>query len=166
MTGRLNRHGTVIDTLFVLMLFCVFAVSVLFVLLSGAGVYRDTAEVIDDRYEKRVCVSYLSSKMRHYDTEGGLSIGKLGDTQALILTENYMDEIYITYIYYYDGYICELYTGVKSSLRESAGERIIPARGLEFDVNESDMAILKILYNDDTFDTIYTYINSGGGISK
>ena len=165
MTGRINRHGTIVDTIFVLMLFCVFAISVLFVLLSGAGVYRDTAEIINDRYEKRVCVSYLTSKLRHYDTEDGISVGKIGDTEALVLTENFLGEEYVTYIYFYNGYICELYTGARGDIKESMGEKIIPASGLAFSVN-ARLVSVELQYSDGSENVIYTYINSAGGIAK
>ena len=82
------------DTAFVLALFAVFTVSVLFVLLSGAGVYKATAASVSDSYGARTAEAYISSKVRHSDalddgSEPLVAIRNFEDITALALYEEY-----------------------------------------------------------------------------
>ena len=49
--SRENQH--MIDILFVLSLFCVFAVSSVVIILFGAHIYRSTVSQMDDNYTAR-----------------------------------------------------------------------------------------------------------------
>ena len=77
------NHST--DTLFVLALFCIFAASVLSVLLAGASAYQDIADRMESQYAERTCLSYLDAKIRHYDESGMVSVESFGGQSALAL---------------------------------------------------------------------------------
>ena len=64
---KIQTENHTINTIFVLVLFCVFAVAVLLVLLAGTGAYQDIADRMERQYEERTCLSYLDAKVRHYD---------------------------------------------------------------------------------------------------
>ncbi|MDR1194551.1 MAG: DUF4860 domain-containing protein [Peptococcaceae bacterium] len=128
---RTNKHR--VDVVFALALFCAFAASILMVLITGANVYRDVAATMEGNYEERTCLSYIGAKLRHFDSEGGVSVGRLGDTTALLLSERIDGAEFVTYIYYDDGYAKELFTEMGAELPPEAGLNIIPARSLEFE---------------------------------
>ena len=133
MTGR--RFGSdrlTIDAAVVFALFAVFTVAVLLVLLLGAGVYRSTAAGISDSYSERTAEAYLISKVRHADATGAdgsplVKVARFGDTDTLALYEEYGGVRDVTYIYWRDGWLCELYAGADDALDPSLGERIIAA---------------------------------------
>ena len=52
-----KRTSYTVDTVFVLVLFAVFAITVLFVLIAGAGVYKNTQALMKERYEERTCTA-------------------------------------------------------------------------------------------------------------
>ena len=54
--SRENQH--MIDILFVLSLFCVFAVSSVVIILFGAHIYRSTVSQMDDNYTARTSIAY------------------------------------------------------------------------------------------------------------
>ena len=125
-----RRHS--VDIIFALALFCVFAASVLLVLMNGAGVYRGVAERLEQYYEERSCLSYLSTKIHHFDTAGAVSLTAYGDGEALLLTEVIDGCEYGTVIYTHEGMIMELFTETPISFGPEAGSRILPAAGLHF----------------------------------
>ena len=128
MNGRRNHS---IDVVFVLVLFCTFAISVLMVLMVGASSYNDVTDSMTANYEDRTGVGYIAEKVRHYDADGGVDVGSFDGQNALILNENIDGEQYATYIYCYDGFIRELFTEAGNDLPPEAGEEIIQAEDFQ-----------------------------------
>lgn len=98
-----------IDLLFPLALFCAFAVTSLLVVVVGADVYRRTTDEMDRNFALRTPLAYLSQAVHRTDLAGGISIGRFGDGQALILSETVNGEEYRTYLYCRGGNLCELF---------------------------------------------------------
>lgn len=104
----------IVDVLFVLALFGLFAVSALILVTIGANVYKRTVDDMSINYETRTSVSYIAEKIRQNDTlslstEGGISITELSGEPALLLEQDINGEAFCTYLYYYDGYLKELF---------------------------------------------------------
>lgn len=112
------------DLIFVLSLFGVFAVSALLAVLIGANVFRSSAEHFRHTSTTRTALAYLTEKVRQNDTVGGISIGKIEGTDALILHSTYNDKTYDTYIYAYDGNLQELFVSSSASPQRKAGQVI------------------------------------------
>ena len=121
-----------VDTVFTLILFGVFAVSVLLVLLAGAGVYQDIAARMERQYEERTCLSYLDAKVRHYDAAGQVVVEMLDECQALALYEEIEGVRYKTLIYCYDGYVRELFFEDGLAFQAEDGQRVLLAQDLSF----------------------------------
>lgn len=134
----------ILDSLIMAALFCFFIVSVVFVLLSGINVYRSTSDAMNERFENRTLLSYLTVKIKHYDSTDCISLGHVGDIDALVLTESYGSEIYKTYIYCYKGNVCELFIGESVTPIADAGEKIITAEKLEFEIIMP--SLVKVIY--------------------
>lgn len=104
----------IVDILFVLALFGVFAVSALVLVTIGADVYQHTVQDMNRNYETRTAVSYLTEKVRQndiYSEDGnsGIRLTTLDDAPALMLTQSYDDTEYCTYLYLHEGYLKELF---------------------------------------------------------
>lgn len=102
-----NRH--IVDVLFVLALFCVFAVSALVLVIIGAGVYQKTVNDMNLNYSSRTAFSYVTEKIRQNDTASSISIGSILGEDAIILTQEIEGEEYSTYLYEYEGCLMELF---------------------------------------------------------
>ncbi len=130
---RKNPRHT-IDILFALALFCAFAASVLLVLMTGAGVYQNTIRVSKERFEERVCVSYIATKIRHTNTLNAVSIKDFGDGKALVLSETIEDIPYSTYIYTIDGNVRELFCETNLEMPpDESDPRIATVEFLDFE---------------------------------
>ena len=71
--GQTRRHG--LDSVFVLLLFGVFACCLMLVLLTGARSYKSVADRGEVAYEQRICTQYIATKVRHNDYSGGVTVG-------------------------------------------------------------------------------------------
>ena len=118
-----NKH--MVDILFVISLFCVFAFSALMLVIIGADVYKKTVSHMDENYATRTAYAYLSEKIRQNDHTDSVSVTTFGDSDALVLTETVSGTDYYTYLYLYDGSIRELFSDTPKSLGPSAGRSIM-----------------------------------------
>ena len=119
-----QRH--IVDILFVLVLFCVFALSALMLVLIGSNVYRKTVRNMDDNYNTRTSLAYVTEKIHQFDETDAIEIGTLDSQNALILKTNTENQQYYTYIYMYNGYLKELFVSADSHLAPDAGQNILP----------------------------------------
>lgn len=103
-----KRHT--VDVLFVITLFCVFAISVIMATSLGANVYKNIVDDMEGNYNTRTSYTYIINKVHQSDREGLVSVGSYEGVDALIISEEIDNIIYNTYLYYYDGHLRELFT--------------------------------------------------------
>ncbi|MBQ0136226.1 MAG: DUF4860 domain-containing protein [Oscillospiraceae bacterium] len=158
-----KRTGYTVDSIFVLVLFAVFAVTVLFVLMSGAGVYKDTQSVMTERYQERTALSYITAKVNHYDSKDKIYVTEIDGAQALAIDELMGGTDYTTYIYCYEGSIMEIMVEKGQEFELKDGLDIIEAKSLEFDVSENLIKITCVGENGTTaFATLHVESQLGG----
>ena len=119
-----------IDTLFVLMIFCVFAISMLMVLMLGASIYKNMTEISRDGYDERTTLSYFWTKIKNGDEDGLVYLGDFQGLPALCLAEVYGDTRYLTMIYRYGDKVYELFTEEGVQLDPEDGTPVIGAEDL------------------------------------
>lgn len=95
---RLKRRH-MIDFLFPIALFFVFALSALALILLAAGIYESTTENSSLQYTSRTGLAYISEKIHQNDENGAVYLGNIDGYDALVLEQEYGDERYHTYIY-------------------------------------------------------------------
>jgi len=98
-----------IDTVFVLVIFCIFAGSVMLVIMLGGGAYANINEIANENRDERILLSYIRTKIRNTDTAGAVSVGEFHGINALFLQENIGGRDFITKIYLYNGAVHELF---------------------------------------------------------
>lgn len=114
------RHRHVIDLIFPIALFFVFAASSLSVLILAADVYTSTTERLSVNDENRTVLSYLSEKIRQNDAGGAIRSVSIDGIDCLALSADYNGTACTTYIYVYDGVLKELFIndGIPIPLKE------------------------------------------------
>ena len=125
-------RGQRIDTVFVLIVFCVFAVSVLTVLMLGARTYSHITGLTREESAERTVLSYIWTKVRNGDEAGSVSAGDFHGLQALRIDEEFDGIRYRTVIYHYDGWVLELFSEEGLEFYPEDGVRIIAATDLGF----------------------------------
>jgi len=114
-----------IDILFVISLFAVFALSVIMLTGTGAKVYERIVNNMELNYNQRTSFSYLVNKIHQSDEEGKITVGTYSGCDAIIISEEIDNVIYCTYLYYYDGYLKELFIRESQSIKPEYGTNIL-----------------------------------------
>ncbi len=142
--NKTGKHH--MDTLFTLLLFGVFAACVLFVLLTGANVYRDLTLRDQAAYAHRTCAQYIAAKVRQAPSPDAVRVEEFGG-DALVLSQDIDGWEYLTRIYCYDGWLRELFAQADGELAPQDGEKIIEAQGLELELADG---VLSVYVTDST----------------
>lgn len=132
MQQRVDRKGQAVSTLFTMLLFLVFVLCALFTVLTGGKVYENISARMEDNYTGSVALQYIANKVRQGDQEDAVRVLDVEGTQVLELSQDIEGYEYISWIYYYDGSIRELFTSADSGLGLSDGIEIMECEGLSF----------------------------------
>ena len=116
----------------------IFSVCILFVLLFGAKLYKQTIDNDSDNFYTRTLNQYLSTKIHQSDSEGTIFISDFDDTSpknqgnTFFFVENYDGIEYYTRIYCYNGYLYELFSIADDTFSMEDGIAIMPLNDLYF----------------------------------
>jgi len=157
-----NRRSTKIDSVFVIALFTMFAVTAFLLILIGAKQYQHTADTMDANYESRTISSYLTEKIRQSDSQGQISIVELENHSALALETVENDVTYITYIYYYDNALREIVVNDSSVFSLGTGQEIIKTGGFETELVDDDLLKITITTTNEEKQTLFLSLHSTG----
>ena len=134
---KFPKHN--IEGVFILLLFAVFAVTIVAVLALGANSYKNLVKRDDDAYNKRIITSYVTARIRDNDVSGAVATGgfakpeKPDGVDTLHLYQTIEGQKFDLRIYYYNGYIYELFTTADNEIEPEAGNPIMEAEGLSFE---------------------------------
>ena len=127
------RGNSRIDTIFVLIIFCVFAISVLLVLMLSAEMYKKMTDISREGYDDRTGLSYIWTKVKNNDNAGKIHIGDFNGVPALCFDEEFSGVTYTTRVYFYDGWVRELFSEADIDFLLEDGSQIIEIDDLEFE---------------------------------
>lgn len=124
-----NQLGSVL----VLLVFAIFVASVLLVLLTGADAVQKLNERDQSSYDRRTVVQYITTRIRQGDQRDMVEVREMEGRSVLTLKERIEDVDYETYVYCYDGYLCELFVEAGLEMDLEFGEWILPLQELTFE---------------------------------
>lgn len=150
-----GRH--MIDLLFVLSLFCVFAVSSVVLILFGADIYNKTVSSMNNNYASRTSVAYITEKVRQSDIYDSVRIDDSLGYKRLLMARNINGMEYATSLYEYNGYLYELFARTDIELPIDAGQQVIALTSLDFEFVSDNL--LKVRYFDEADEETELYIN-------
>jgi len=161
-TEQKHNYGTIL----LLLLCAIFAALILMVLLLGAKSYKTVAAMDSEAFGKRTCDQYIAAKIRHFDSSANVYTGSFSsgspEVSTLFLAQNIEGEKYVTQIYWYDGYVYELFSAADSGLRPEDGNKIMKSNGLGFEQKDNFITI-KSDNTDGSRSELSVYVRSGGG---
>ena len=139
-----RRH--MIDLLFPVALFFVFALSALTLILLSAGIYRSTTENSSLNYTSRTGLSYISEKIHQSDSGGRIFPGDFDGCKALVMEQSFGGDNYLTYIYAYDGTLRELFIREGIQAKASDGKALLAIH--DFTIEQVSEDLLKFSCSD------------------
>ena len=128
MRERSNRQS--ITTLAALLLLGVFGVSILSVLLTGAGTYRRLVQRHQLSYDRRTCAQYVAARVRQAPSPDAVVLSRFGSSDALVIREDVDGTVYLTRVYCHDGWLMELFAAADGDFAPEDGQKLLPADSL------------------------------------
>ena len=104
-------------------------------------------------------MQYLATRVRQGDVAGGVSVRPFGEGNALALPAG---EGYVTWVYWHDGWLMELYTLEDSGLSPEDGARIMPLAGLSLSLKDG-LLTAELADGAGETDTLLLSLRGGGG---
>ena len=150
---RLEPNARKTDTVIVMLLYFLFAVTAFILILIGIKQYNHTTKSINDNYQIRTTSSYITEKIRQHDGGFGISVTSINTSSgapvsAIAFSEMIENKLYTTYIYFYDGYLRELFINNDSVYTIESGQPIVELQN--FIVNTE---------NNNSFSVLFTSTN-------
>ncbi|MDR0425202.1 MAG: DUF4860 domain-containing protein [Clostridiales Family XIII bacterium] len=137
-----RRH--IVDILIVLALFGAYAAGALLLSAIGADVYKGAAKNMQENYDMRTGALYIAEKLRQSDVAGCVRMGKVSGADAVVLMDSRPGMGYETWIYVHDGDLCEITAPPGAEVQFSAGQAIMPMRGMELELVSGRMLRIKL----------------------
>lgn len=129
MNQKSGRNSS-IEIVFPVVLFLVFTLSALFIILFAARTYQHIVKESAEQYDSSTSAAYLVQKIHAGDSMYNISLCNIEGTDGIRLHQYIEDQPFVTYIYVYDGYLRELFTGEDNdTVSLSAGTPLFAARG-------------------------------------
>ena len=162
---KTNTKKQHISSVLTLLLLAVFALCLLMVLLTGAGVYQRTVERDQIGYEERTLRQYLASRVRQTDCIDSVMVSSFiyeEGEDTLSLVQNFDGDVYLTRIYVHDGYLRELFCAREDEFLPEDGEKVLSAQSVNFSFDEERRLLTAELCGADGEDSMVSlYLRSG-----
>lgn len=149
-----------ISSVSVTVIVCIFAVSILGTLLFGVSIYKNVQNTSSNSYDSRVCVGYITSKIRAADVEDMVYVTTFNDLPALCIDDVIEDSTYHTMVYAYDGKLREINYPDGLQFNPEDGEEITDVVALDFS-QRGHVITVKFKDSEGTVTTGTVYVRSG-----
>lgn len=157
-----NRHVVesrhIVDTLFVLTLFAVFAVCSMLLIVFGANIYQKTIDNMEEHFNISTSVTYITEKLRQSDDSGAIEVVDFGDSDAFRISSTIDDTDYYTYIYMDNGYLKELHVKADKDLGPKAGQKLLPVT--HFEISEQSDGLFSYMITDSNNSTMIMKVST------
>lgn len=153
-----------ISGLAAMVLLGVFAAGILTVLLGGASAYQRLTARDAQTYDSRTCVQYLATKVRQAPAPDCVVLSDFGEEDSLLIRETINGAEYWTQVYYYDGWLMELFTAADAGLAPEDGERILPIQSFSAD-RSANLLQLQIVNANGTENAFALALRGGEGVA-
>ena len=140
--------------------FVLFAISILFVLLNGAGVYRRLTQRDQYSYDSRTCAQYVATKMRQAPSTAAISTDTFGTVDSLRISQDIEGLEFVTRIYCYENWLMEIFTLADGDFFPEDGEKILPLSSLSV---SQDGSVFSFILTDTEGNTQHLTISARGG---
>ena len=125
--ARRNNTQHSMQGVFIFVLLGLFALMSTLMVLLGAQMYRSTVEHSEYNNSSRILGAYVRSMVRSMDRADAVKVEDLDGVKALSFQETYDDEVYVTWIYQYEGKLYEQFTDLTDDFSPARGTEICPA---------------------------------------
>lgn len=153
-----NERKHTVDILFVITLFCVFAISVVMLTGIGGKVYQNIVDDMTDNYNSRTSISYVLGKLHQYDSAGMISIR---DESTVRIREMIGEDMYCTYLYFENGKLYEMFTHDGAEFDRSLGNEILELKGFKASEVTDTLLRFDLTMPNGKTEVLFVHLRSG-----
>ena len=151
------------DIIFVLILFLIYAGCALSLSVVGINNYSRTVEALQEGFNERSGILYISQKVQQSDVGGGVRLDSYQGNDALVLIEQVTGTGFETWIFIQDGYLCEQMIASGSAIIPQQVQRIMPMKALRLKLSEDNLLNISVTTETDTVNVTNLALRSSGG---
>lgn len=129
---RLKQKNHSITSLFSFLLLLTFCLFALLLVGMGSAVYLNGTEHLNENYTSRTAIAYVSEKVRQHDRSGDIFVTEVEEFPAIAFCETVEGAPFITYVYFYDGVLCELFVRSDVTPLADMGSRLVELEEFTF----------------------------------
>lgn len=155
---RYKEEQHSIDFIFVLLLFCVFSLSILSVVYIGSHIYTSTTQTMEMNYNQNTVMEYIIEKVKQGNSYQQIEVKELEDCNVLCIFQS----DYTTYIYEDQHILKELFIHNEESFHKINGTAIMEVDEVSFRIQQSLLKINVAIHNESQT----SYISLIGGASN
>lgn len=153
----IKRNKSIMDFLFILVLFGTFVISAMLVLIMGANVYSETVNISDTNYKARTAYYYITEKIKAHDKAGTIEVNNTSNSKSVgLVFYDYVDEVeYKSYIYYYAGYLTECTISKDEEFNYYNGTKLLKLKDFRAEIEGDNLIHLYIKDEDNYVSDFY-----------
>ncbi len=145
-----NENGySLIEITLVMALLALFGVSTYTLAASGVSYYEKNQIESESQFNQRIALSYLVNRVRQSDIYDSLHIEETSAGQTLVISQTISGEVYRTWIYHYNGFLCELLIPQSLPFAAEEGIQLVELSGLSFSQPSTGHGIQIKVWNDE-----------------
>lgn len=163
------RIGKITEIFLVVLLITGLCFAMAVTIDAGTKSYKKIVENSRQIESARIALSYLNMKVRQNDVYGMVQLleGEINGVDALSIKHTGLEQGMITYIFFQDGWLKEIYTAVGIIPQEKNAENVIQCEGMFFEFKEEkNMLIVRAKYwygdKDKEMERIITFRSDKG----
>ena len=146
-----------------LILFLVYAGSALMLSVLGASSYSRNVAVLQEGFNERSGILYITQKVQQHDVGGGLRIDAYEGNDALVLIEQESGAGFETWIFIQDGHLSEQVISSGGTIIPAMVQRIMPMKMLDLELSPKNLLRVAVTTEVDTVNVMNLALRSSGG---
>jgi len=146
------------DTIIILLVFCVFIMSVLTVLSLSGTSYKNIITLTQKTQDEHIGLSFIWTKVKTNDEIDRIYLSSIHDLPALCIESEFDGYTFYTMIYHYNGWLHEMFFEEGFPQKPENGFPLV--RATTFHLEELEQGLLKI-----TLDNESLLLSPRGGIT-
>lgn len=144
-----------VDSAGVFLLGAVFLFLSIGLVLLGGSLYSHITAGANKYDQTRTVFSYIANQVRRADINGSVEVGEWAGQEALLLNQDFDGWLFVTYLYYYDGALRELFVEKGAELDPEAGLAIVRLEGVGFQIDDRGLITVKASFEEGRYRQMY-----------
>lgn len=152
-----EKRSNCVQTVFTMIIFAMFSLATLALVVTSIRSYKNVSDNAQSNSQLRASLSYVTNKIRSFDTNGAVEIKNINGNDTLVITAVYDGDAYETLLYFYDGKLNEQFIAKGDEFDVLGGNSITKIESFTMD-KETD-SLFRFVAKSESGDSAQAYVN-------